>query len=153
MRAPSFVFVTAALGLALGLVTLGCHGSSSPTAPARQNALSLASLSPVEGTTMPYGSTAEVSVRVRYSFASAARGKVGIVVTPAPFGLPIYTDPFFLPLEGEQGEATLHFRIYFGLSEPRDLPKGSRIVVNLTLFPEGVQQSSIGFDAHYQLGS
>ncbi len=137
---------------ALGLMMLSCHGSS-PTAPRRQDALSLTSLTPAEGTTLPYGSTAEVSVRVRYSFASAARGKVGIIAYPAPFGLPIVTDPVFFPVEGEQGEATLHFRIYFNLSEPRDLPKSSRIVVNFTLFPEGVQQSTTGFDSHYQLGS
>jgi hypothetical protein len=148
VRAKSFVFAM----VVLGLVTLGCHGSS-PTAPLRQNAISLASLTPADGTTLPYGSTAEVSVRVRYSFASAARGKVAITAYPAPFGLPIFTDPIFSPVEGEQGEATLRFRIYFGLSEPGDLPKGSRIVVNFTLFPEGVQQSTTGFDAHYQLGS
>jgi hypothetical protein len=140
----------------LSLVALGCHGSSSPSEPARQDALSLVSLSPAEGTVLAYGGTVDVTLRARYSFASANRGQIGLIAYPGsggfPTGLPIFTDPFFFPVEGREGEVTLRFRVYFNLSDP-PLPKGSRVTLDFALFPEGVNQSSTGFNAHYQLGS
>jgi hypothetical protein len=140
----------------LSLVALGCHGSSSPSEPARrQDALSLVSLSPAEGTVLPYGGTVDVTLRARYSFASANRGQIGLIAYPGsglPTGPPIFTDPFFFPVEGREGEVTLRFKVYFNLSDP-PLPKGSRVTLDLALFPEGVNQSSTGFNAHYQLGS
>jgi len=139
-------------------MALGCgHGhGSSPSEPVRLDAISLVSLTPAEGTVLPYGSNAEVTARVHYSFASKTSGKIGVLAYPGnglPTGLPVFATPFSFPLEGQEGEATLHFTIFFNLSDPQSLPKSSRITVNFALFPEGVDRTSIGFDAHYQLGS
>jgi len=137
----------------LGLVAFGCNGSSptSPSEPRRQDALSLLSLDPPAGSTLRAGEAAQITARVRYSFATAARGKIGVIAFPSPFGLPIFTDPFSFDLTGQEGEATLHLKIYFNLSEPQDLPRNSPVVVDLSLFPEGVNQTQVSAQAHYQL--
>ena len=142
----------------LSLLALGCNHGSSPSEPARRDAISMVSISPAEGTVLPYGSsTVDVTVRVHYSFAHAARGKIGLIAFPGnggiPTGLPLFTDPFSFPVEGQEGDTTLHFILYLNLVDPQALPKGSRITLDFSLFPEGVTQTSIGFDAHYQLGS
>jgi hypothetical protein len=139
----------------LSLLALGCNHGSSPSEPVRLDKLSLVSLSPAEGATLPYGSNIDVTARVHYSFSSAARGKVGLLVYPGtqlPTGLPVFATPFSFSVEGQEGEVTLHSTIFFNLSDP-PLPKGSHITLNFALFPEGVNQTSIGFDAHYQVGS
>ena len=150
MLARSFVPAVAVLSL----LAFGCHHGSSPSEPAHRDALSLVSISPAEGSVLPYGQPVDVTVRVHYSFASAARGKTSLLVYPGsgqlPTGAPIFTDPFSFPVEGQDGETTLRFTIYFNLTPP---PKGSPITLDFALFPEGVTQTGIGFDLHYQLGS
>ncbi|HTQ79734.1 MAG TPA: hypothetical protein VMM92_07035 [Thermoanaerobaculia bacterium] len=143
----------------LSLVALGCHGShgSSPSEPARRDALSRVSISPAEGTILPYGSTTvDFSVRVHYSFASADRGSVGLIVYPGsagrPAGVPILTEPSFFPVEGQEGDTTLRVIVHFETAEPA-LPKGARVTLDFSLFPEGVKQTTIGFTSQYQLGS
>jgi hypothetical protein len=152
MLARSLVSAVAVLSLA----ALGCHHGSSPSEPARQDALAMVSLNPAEGTVLPYGSPVDVTARVHYSFATAARGKIALIVYPGsgaiPTGLPIFTDPFSFPVEGREGEATLRFTVYPNLSDPA-LPKNSPITLDFSLFPEGITQTSIGFHAQYRLGS
>jgi hypothetical protein len=148
--------VSAVAVAVLSLAALGCHHGSSPSEPARRDALSMVSISPAEGTVLPYGSTrVDVTIRVHYSFANAARGTVGLLAYPGiaqlPTGLPVFAAPFSFPVDGQEGEATLHSTLFFDLSDP--LPKNSRITLNFALFPEGVTRTTIGFDAHYQLGS
>src|SRR5262249_15769269 len=136
------------------LVALGCGHGSSPSEPARRDAISLVSISPAEGSVLPYGDTADVTVRVRYSFASAARGKIGLTAyrgDQVPVDL-FFTDPLFLPVEGREGEATLRSKVYFNLFDPLP-PKGSTVTLDLSLFPEGIDRTSIAFQVHYQLGS
>jgi len=137
----------------LGLAAFGCNGSSptSSSEPRRQDAISLLSLVPPEGSTLHAGETAQITARVRYSFATAARGKIGVLAFPAPFGLPIFTDPFSFDLTGQEGEATLHLTIYFNLSDPKDLPRNSPVLVDLSLFPEGVDRTQVAVQARYQL--
>jgi hypothetical protein len=141
----------------LSLLALGCRHGSSPSepTPARQDAISLISISPAERTVLPYGSTVDVTARVRYSFASAVRGKISLIAyggNRIPTGPPIFTDPVFFAVEGRDGEATLRSTIYFDLAEP-PLPKSSPITLDFSIFPEGVDRTSIGFTVLYQLGS
>jgi len=140
----------------LSLVALGCGHGSSPTEPARpQDAISLVSISPAERTVLPYGSTVDVTARVRYSFASAVRGKVLLSAyggNRVPTGPLLFTDPFSFPVEGREGEATLRSTVYFDLIDLPP-PKNSPITLDFTLFPEGIDRSSISFSVLYQLGS
>ena len=54
-------------------------------------------------------------------------------------------------MEGREGEATLHATLYFNLDPVP--PKNSPITLDFSLFPEGVDRTSIGFTVLYQLGS
>jgi hypothetical protein len=139
----------------LSLLALGCQHGSSPSEPARQDAIALVSISPAERSVLPYGSTVDVTARVRYSFASAVRGKISLIAyggNRIPTGPPIFTDPFFFSVEGQEGEATLRSTIYFDLADP-PLPKNSPITLDFSIFPEGVDRTSISFSVLYQLGS
>lgn len=148
--------VSTATRLTLVLMTvfvLSCGGgsSSSPTEPARPNSLVLLSVEPVQGTSVRLGGEIQVVARFRYTLQQAGGGKIGVLVFPLPFGLPLVTDP--LPAEttvaGQAGEVTVRFKIpLHGIND--DLSSGP-IAVNFALFPQGQRESVADVQVRYEL--
>jgi hypothetical protein len=123
-------------------------GSSSPTEPARRDTLVLLGVDPPEGTRVRLGGEVQVLARFRYTFEQPAGGRIVAVVHPADFGLPILTDPLIarVDVEGQEGEATLHFNILLD----EQLRPGF-IVVNFILFPQGQRESTTSVRVRYEV--
>jgi hypothetical protein len=134
-------------------LAFGCGGgSSSPTEPAiRRDTLVLLSAAPPEGTRVQLGGKVQVLARFRYTFEKAAGGKIGVLVHPLPFGLPLLTDPLLAQadVEGQEGEATLRFTIL--LDDPDQQLRPGFIAANFTLFPRGQRESTVGVQIRYEV--
>ena len=134
-------------------LALGCGGgSSSPTEPAvRRDALVLLSVDPPEGTRVQLGREVQVLARFRYTFEQPAGGKIGLIVHPLPFGLPLLTDPLLVQadVEGQQGEATLRFAIL--LDDPDQQLRPGSIAANFALFPQGQRVSTASVPIRYEV--
>jgi hypothetical protein len=125
-------------------------GSSSPTEPARRDSLVLLSAEPAQGAHVEFGKRVPVRARFRYTFKEPAGGKIGVLVYPLPFNLPILTDPLpaQLTVEGQEGEATLLFDIM--LDDP-DIQIPKTIVVSCALFPQGQTTSPAVVEIRYEV--
>jgi hypothetical protein len=134
-------------------LAMGCGGrSSSPAEPAAQrDSIVLLSVDPPEGTHVQLGGRVQVVARFRYTFAQPAGGKIEVLVTPLPFGLPLLTDPLLAQVDvaGQEGEATLRFAIL--LDDPDHQLRPGPIGANLTLFPQGQNQSTTNVQIRYEV--
>jgi hypothetical protein len=150
MRGTLAIRVTLVVMTALAL---GCGGgSSSPTEPAvRRDKLVLLSVDPPEGTRVQLGGKVQVLARFRYTFEQPAGGKIGVIVHPLPFGLPLFTDPLLVQadVEGQQGEATLRFAIL--LNDPDQQLRPGSIAADFVLFPRGQRESTASVQIRYEV--
>lgn len=150
MRGTLVIRVTLIVMIALAS---GCGGgSSSPTDPAaRRNTLVLLSVDPPEGTRVQLGGKVQVLARFRYTFEKPAGGKIGVLVVPLPFGLPVLTSPLIAQaeVEGQEGETTLRFTIL--LDDPDRQLRPGPIAADFTLFPQGQRESTIGVLVRYEV--
>jgi len=145
-----------AIRVALVVMTalaFGCGGgSSSPTEPAnRRDTLVLLSAAPPEGTRVQLGGKVQVLARFRYTFKQSAGGKIGVLVHPLPFGLPLLTDPLLVQtdVEGQEGEATLRFTIL--LDDPDQQLRPGFIAADFALFPNGQRESTASVLIRYEV--
>jgi hypothetical protein len=106
---------------------------------------------PPEGTHVQLGGKVQVIARFRYKFEQAAGGKIGVIVFPQPFGLPLLTDPLLVPadVEGQEGEATLRFAIL--LNDPDQQLHPGLIAANFALFPRGQRESTASVLIRYEV--
>jgi hypothetical protein len=92
-----------------------------------------------------------VVARFRYTLQQTGGGKIGVLVYPLPFGLPLVTDPF--PAEtsvaGQSGEVTV--RLNIPLHDPDDDLRTGPIVVDFALFPQGQRESVADVQVRYEL--
>lgn len=134
-------------------LAFGCGGrSSSPTEPAiRRDTLVLLSAAPPEGTRVQLGGKVQVLARFRYTFEQSAGGKIGVLVHPLPFGLPLLTDPLVAQtdVEGQEGEATLRFTIL--LDDPDQQLRPGSIAADFALFPRGQRESTASVLIRYEV--
>jgi hypothetical protein len=134
-------------------LAFGCGGgSSSPTEPAiRRDTLVLLSVDPPEGTRVQLGKEVQVLARFRYTFERPAGGKIGVIVHPLPFGLPLFTDPLLVQtdVEGQEGEATLRFAIL--LDDPDQQLRPGLIAADFALFPGGQRESTASVLSRYEV--
>lgn len=134
-------------------LAFGCGGgSSSPTEPAtRRDTLVLLSADPPEGTRVQLGGRVQVLARFRYTFEQPVGGKIGVIVHPLPFGLPLLTDPLLAQadVEGQEGEATLRFAIL--LDDPDQQLRPGLIAADFALFPRGQRESTASVLIRYEV--
>ena len=138
----------------LAVLAFGCGGgSSSPTEPVRRDSLVLLSAEPVQGAHVRFGERVPVRARFRYTFGEPAGGKIGVLVYPLPFDLPILTDP--LPaqavVEGQEGEVTLLFDLMLDDPALQSVPRA--IVASFALFPQGQTSSTAVVEIRYEVDS
>jgi len=140
--------------LVMAVLAFGCGGgSSSPTEPARQDSLVLLSVEPAQGAHVGFGNRVPVRARFRYSFKEPAGGKIGVLVYPLPFDLPILTDPLLAQavVEGQEGEVTLLFDIVLDDPDLQSIPRA--IVASFALFPQGQTRSTAIVEIRYEVDS
>jgi hypothetical protein len=137
----------------MAALAFGCGGgSSSPTEPAaRRDTLVLLSVDPPEGTRVQLGGRVQVLARFRYTFEQPAGGKIGVIVHPLPFGLPLLTNPLIAQadVEGQEGEATLRFAIL--LDDPDQQLGPGVIAADFALFPRGQRESTASVLIRYEV--
>lgn len=153
MRGTLAIRVTLVVMTALAF---GCGGGSSsptePTEPAvRRDTLVLLGVDPPEGTRVQLGGEVQVLARFRYTFEQPAGGKIGVIVHPLPFGLPLLTDPLLAQadVERQEGEATLRFAIL--LDDPDQQLRPGFIAANFALFPRGQRESTASVQIRYEV--
>ena len=138
----------------LAVLAFGCGGgSSSPTEPVRRDSLVLLSVEPAQGAHVRFGERVPVRARFRYTFREPAGGKIGVLVYPLPFDLPILTDPLLVQavVEGQEGEATLLFDLVLDDPALQSVPRA--IVASFALFPQGQTSSAAVVEIRYEVDS
>ena len=146
-----------ALSVILSLIAVlafGCGGgSSSPTEPARQDTLVLLSVEPAQGAHVGIGKRVPIRARFHYTFKDTAGGKIVVIATPAPIGLPILTDPLLAQavVGTQEGDATLTFDLV--LDDPDLHPIPSAVVMSFALFAQGQAVSTANVDVLYEVDS
>jgi hypothetical protein len=129
----------------------GGGGSSSPTEPARRDTLALLSVEPGQGAHVGSGKRVPIRARFHYLFKDTAGGKIAVIATPAPIGLPILTDPLLAQavVGTQEGEATLAFDLV--LDDPDLHPVPKAIVMSFVLFPQGQTVSTTNVEVRYEV--
>ena len=138
----------------LAVLAFGCGGgSSSPTEPVRRDSLVLLSVEPAQGAHVRFGERVAVRARFRYTFREPAGGKIGVLVYPLPFDLPILTDPLLAQavIEGQEGEVTLLFDLMLDDPALQSVPR--TIVASFALFPQGQTSSAAVVEIRYEVDS
>ncbi|HXO18666.1 MAG TPA: hypothetical protein VOA87_01950 [Thermoanaerobaculia bacterium] len=139
------------LGL-LGLLTViaACSGGGSHSSPVEpvENSLMVQSVSPMEGTAVPVGSTFSVSAQLRYHLEGAATGELHTDLLRAN-GKPLNQPDIQVAFPLFQPDGTVSVSLFGRI--PTDA--GTEVLVSISLFAQGGVHPPVHLTLHYPVSS
>ena len=126
------------------LFGVGCHDNDSPTAPRRGDVLILRSIAPPSGTLIPRGQSTRFEGVFRYEFATAARGRLVVLILASwrsAFDIDVRT---LRQLDSPTGEVSVSVDVAVPATAA-----GGTLSLTFSIVPEGASERSASASAHY----